>query len=77
MRTNFSLDVTAGRHLHDVSETLFGIFPEDINFSCDAGLNANPVNNSSFDGIYLNRSNYGEMHSFIFKPRPREVIDRL
>lgn len=38
---------------HAVSENLFGIFFEDINFSCDGGINANLVNNYSFDGVYF------------------------
>jgi alpha-L-arabinofuranosidase len=41
--------------LHEVSPNLFGIFFEDINFSCDGGINANMVNNYSFDGVYLDR----------------------
>jgi alpha-L-arabinofuranosidase len=40
--------------LHDVSPLLFGIFLEDINFACEGGLNANLINNHSFDGVYLN-----------------------
>jgi len=38
---------------HAISETLYGIFFEDINFSCDGGINANMVNNYSFDGLYF------------------------
>ena len=34
-----------------VSPTLFGLFLEDINFACDGGLNANLVNNHSFEGV--------------------------
>ena len=30
-------------------------FLEDIGFSVDGGLNANMVNNYSFDGVYLDR----------------------
>lgn len=37
---------------HTVSPDLYGIFIEDINFACDGGLNANMVNNYSFDGVY-------------------------
>lgn len=40
---------------HKVSPDLYGIFLEDLNFSCDGGLNANMVNNYSFDGVYLNK----------------------
>ena len=38
---------------HEVSPELYGIFFEDINFSCDGGINANMVNNYSFDGVYF------------------------
>lgn len=38
---------------HAVSPDLYGIFFEDINFSCDGGINANMVNNYSFDGVYF------------------------
>ncbi len=41
---------------HPVSEHLYGIFFEDINFSCDGGINANMVNNYSFEGVYLDRA---------------------
>lgn len=36
-----------------VSDTLYGIFIEDINFACDGGLNANMLRNYSFDDCYL------------------------
>ncbi len=41
---------------HRVSENLYGIFYEDINFSCDGGLNANMINNYSFDGVYFDKA---------------------
>lgn len=44
------------RPVHAVSPDLFGIFFEDINFSADGGLNANMVNNYSFDGIYMQKN---------------------
>jgi alpha-N-arabinofuranosidase len=77
MENDFALNVNAGHVLHDVSDMLFGIFLEDINFACDGGLNANLVNNASFDGIYLSRKGYGMMRSVIFKPEPQKVVDRL
>ncbi|TFV49576.1 alpha-L-arabinofuranosidase C-terminal domain-containing protein [Blastococcus sp. TF02A_35] len=42
-----------------VSPLLFGLFLEDINFACDGGLNANLVNNHSFEGVYLDRERSG------------------
>lgn len=41
---------------HEVSPVLYGIFFEDINFSCDGGINANMVNNYSFDGVYYSKA---------------------
>lgn len=38
---------------YPISSQLYGIFLEDINFACDGGLNANKVNNYSFDGVYF------------------------
>ncbi len=38
-----------------ISQELYGIFLEDINFAVDGGLNANLVNNYSFDGVYLDK----------------------
>ena len=38
---------------YPISSDLYGIFLEDINFACDGGLNANVVNNYSFDGVYM------------------------
>ena len=40
---------------YGISDHLYGIFLEDIGFSVDGGLNANMVNNYSFDGVYLDR----------------------
>ena len=40
---------------HPVSPHLYGIFYEDINFSCDGGINANMVMNYSFEGVFLDR----------------------
>lgn len=45
--------VTVGAPTHPVSDRLYGVFLEDINFGADGGLNANMVNNYSFDGVYL------------------------
>ena len=45
--------VTVGMPTHQVSDRLYGVFFEDINLGADGGLNANMVNNYSFDGVYL------------------------
>ena len=50
---NTQLVIDTKKPLHDVSPTLYGIFLEDINYSCDGGLNANMVANYSFDDCYI------------------------
>lgn len=44
---------------HPISDHLYGIFLEDIGFSVDGGLNANLINNYSFDGVYLDKETFG------------------
>lgn len=44
---------------HPVSETLFGLFIEDINYTCDGGLNANMIVNNSFDALYFGKQGKG------------------
>ncbi|SIS09109.1 alpha-L-arabinofuranosidase C-terminal domain-containing protein [Microbacterium sp. RURRCA19A] len=61
-----------------VSKTLYGLFLEDINFAADGGLNANVVNNWSFEGGYLNRSGgYSQLTLVAFKLKPKPVTDAL
>ncbi|KFI52442.1 alpha-L-arabinofuranosidase C-terminal domain-containing protein [Bifidobacterium biavatii] len=48
--------ITVGAPTHAVSDRLYGVFFEDINHGADGGLNANMVNNYSFDGVYLSHS---------------------
>ncbi|HQG11709.1 MAG TPA: hypothetical protein PK219_11055, partial [Dermatophilaceae bacterium] len=48
-----ALSVRASAAHRPVSPLLFGLFYEDINLSSDGGLNANLVNNHSFEGVYL------------------------
>ena len=51
-----SISITLnGQKKHEVSPHLYGIFYEDINFSCDGGINANMVMNYSFEGVFLDR----------------------
>lgn len=47
------------------SQNLYGIFYEDINFSCDGGINANMVNNYSFDGIYFDSDSLKEVPDYL------------
>ncbi|MBR2868664.1 MAG: hypothetical protein IKB88_06350 [Clostridia bacterium] len=46
---DYSLDINAGNRLYDISDLLFGIFFEDINFAADGGLYAEKVVNRSFE----------------------------
>ena len=46
---DYSLDIDAANEMHDISELLFGIFFEDINFAADGGLYAEKVVNRSFE----------------------------
>ena len=48
------IDLNVKSNGKKVSPELYGIFLEDINYACDGGLNANLVNNYSFDGVYFN-----------------------
>ena len=57
---DFTLAIDAGEELHEISDLLFGVFFEDINFSADGGLYAEMAANRSFeftslaagDGLY-------------------------
>jgi len=74
MQKSFILQVNPAKELHAVSDMLFGIFIEDINFTCDGGLNANMVNNYSFDGIYYTTDPKARRR---FSRKNREMVDRL
>ncbi|MBO5360142.1 MAG: carbohydrate binding domain-containing protein [Clostridia bacterium] len=46
---DYTLDINADKEIHDISELLYGIFFEDINFAADGGLYAEKVVNRSFE----------------------------
>ncbi|MEE1011348.1 MAG: alpha-L-arabinofuranosidase C-terminal domain-containing protein, partial [Acutalibacteraceae bacterium] len=46
---DYTLGIDAGDEIHDISDLLFGIFFEDINFAADGGLYAEMVLNRSFE----------------------------
>ena len=48
-RMDFQVNIDAGNVMHDVSDMLFGIFFEDINFAADGGLYAEKIVNRSFE----------------------------
>ena len=54
----FQISLDPNQTQHPVSDTLFGIFIEDLNFTCDGGLNVNLVANNSFDAVYMEKSNF-------------------
>lgn len=47
--TNYALNVDASQSVHEISDMLYGIFIEDINFAADGGLYAEMVQNRSFE----------------------------
>lgn len=46
---DYSLEIDASEKLHEISDMLFGVFFEDINFAADGGLYAEMVQNRSFE----------------------------
>ncbi len=46
---NYTIGINAAVRVHDISDLLFGIFLEDINFAADGGLYAEMVKNRSFE----------------------------
>lgn len=59
---DYTLDIAADNEIHDISELLFGIFFEDINFAADGGLYAEKVVNRSFE--YTDLAAGDEMHGW-------------
>ncbi|MGN0556145.1 MAG: alpha-L-arabinofuranosidase C-terminal domain-containing protein [Candidatus Fimenecus sp.] len=47
-----AVTVDADNISHDISNTLYGAFIEDINFAVEGGLNANLVRNNSFEYLH-------------------------
>ncbi len=58
---DYSLMIDVEDEIHDISDLLFGIFFEDINFAADGGLYAEMVVNRSFEytDLALNDALYG------------------
>lgn len=59
---DYSLDIDASEQLHEISDLLFGIFFEDINFAADGGLYAELVQNRSFEFTEIAEGD--ELHSW-------------
>jgi hypothetical protein len=47
--SNYTLNIDASDEVHDISDLLYGIFIEDINFAADGGLYVEMVQNRSFE----------------------------
>lgn len=61
-KSNYTLDIDQSNPVHDISDMLYGIFIEDINFAADGGLYAEMVQNRSFEFTNLALGN--EKHSW-------------
>jgi alpha-L-arabinofuranosidase len=61
-KANYTLQIDASDEVHDISDLLYGIFIEDINFAADGGLYAEMVQNRSFEFTSLAKGN--ELHAW-------------
>lgn len=59
---DYTLKINASDEIHDISDLLYGIFFEDINFAADGGLYAEKVINRSFEYGSLALNN--ELHGY-------------
>ena len=60
--SHYTLTVDAANEVHEISDLLFGIFIEDINFAADGGLYAELIQNRSFEFTNLAQGN--EKHAW-------------
>lgn len=60
--SHYFLTVDASDKVHEISDTLYGIFFEDINFAADGGLYAELIQNRSFEFTKLAQNN--EKHAW-------------
>ena len=60
--SNYTLAVDASNAVHEISDMLYGIFIEDINFAADGGLYAELIQNRSFEFTSLASGN--EKHAW-------------
>ncbi len=54
---DYTLNIDSENEIHDISDMLFGVFFEDINFAADGGLYAEKVANRSFEFTELAENN--------------------
>ena len=57
INANYTLNIDAQNEVHEISDLLYGIFIEDINFAADGGLYAELVKNRSFEFTSLASGN--------------------
>ena len=60
--TDYVLNIDSGKEVHEISDMLYGIFIEDINFAADGGLYAELIQNRSFE--YTDLASGNEKHSW-------------
>lgn len=72
-RVPLRLDARAAEQ--PVSRSLYGLFLEDLNFGADGGLNANLVNNHSFEGVYLQAPRRSDALALLTRRKPRRLLD--
>jgi len=58
----YTINIDAANEVHEISDMLYGIFIEDINFAADGGLYAEMVQNRSFEFTKLASGN--ELHAW-------------
>ncbi len=61
-QSNYTLSVDVSAPVHEISDLLYGIFIEDINFAADGGLYAELVQNRSFE--FTNLASGNERHAW-------------
>ncbi len=59
---DYKLSIDVEDEIHDISDLLFGVFFEDINFAADGGLYAERVINRSFE--YFDQATDGKLHGW-------------
>ena len=76
---NNYISVDPKTNVHDVSPLLYGLFVEDINYTCDGGLNANLLANNSFDGVFVPKvhcpGTMGEAKVYVTRKAPAAIKD--
>lgn len=81
-QSHYTLSVDASAPVHEISDLLYGIFIEDINFAADGGLYAELVQNRSFEFTNLAAGNekhawkdVGEISATVVKDDPEGCLN--